>query len=57
MQVAPQRRGFATVGEGTQDGRSRLHYDEVIVTVPVAALGRVSQQLVQADNDAGRPMG
>jgi hypothetical protein len=46
---------FATVGEGNgTPAASAGHFDDVIVTVPVAALGRVSQQLSNARNDAGR---
>ena len=50
---------FATVGEhaGQDDEASSRcvgRYDEVIVTVPIAALGRVSRQLAAA-GDRGRP--
>jgi uncharacterized protein with NAD-binding domain and iron-sulfur cluster len=51
-------RVFATVGEEARlkrGGPSWVgHYDDVIVTVPVAALGRVSKQLADAPGDAGR---
>ena len=46
---------FATVGEGYAAAASSAgHFDDVIVTVPVAALGRVSHQLANARNHAGR---
>jgi hypothetical protein len=50
---------YATVGEshggGDQADPSWVgHYDDVIVTVPIAALGRVSAQLAAARHDAGR---
>jgi uncharacterized protein with NAD-binding domain and iron-sulfur cluster len=44
---------FATVGKGYRDPTSVGDFDDVIVTVPIAALGRVSQQLSHARNDAG----
>ena len=48
---------FATIGAGKRPKNRRWigHYDKVIVTVPVAALGRVSKQLVAAKvkNPAG----
>jgi uncharacterized protein with NAD-binding domain and iron-sulfur cluster len=51
-------RVFATVGDEpqppTDDPAWVGHYHDVIVTVPVAALGRVSQQLALAKNEAGR---
>ena len=49
---------FATVGDRTRPAPADPswigHYDEVIVTVPVAALGRVSGQLTGAGHDAAR---
>jgi uncharacterized protein with NAD-binding domain and iron-sulfur cluster len=52
---------FATVGEERhQDPRESSwvgHYDDVIVTVPVAALERVSKKLSAAPNEAGRRWG
>jgi uncharacterized protein with NAD-binding domain and iron-sulfur cluster len=50
---------FATVGGRAGDGEQANpfwvgHYDDVIVTVPIAALGRVSRQLGAARHDAGR---
>jgi len=51
-------RVFATVGEELplqgKDPSWIGHYNDVIVTVPVAALGRVSKNLAGADNDAGQ---
>ena len=39
---------FATVGDGSTVRQPLVgHYDDVIVTVPIAALGRVSKQLAQ----------
>jgi len=48
---------FATIGETPQPGKDPSwigHFDDVIVTVPVAALGRVSRQLASAPNEAGQ---
>jgi hypothetical protein len=48
---------YATVGDtadAPQDPSCVGQYDEVIVTVPVAALGRVSQQLAASPTEAGR---
>ncbi len=45
---------FATVGGAATSAASAGNFDEVIVTVPVAALGRVSRRLSEATNDAGR---
>jgi len=50
---------YATVGEqagttGQEDSSLIGHFDSVVVTVPVAALPRVSKQLVAARNEAGR---
>jgi uncharacterized protein with NAD-binding domain and iron-sulfur cluster len=51
-------RVFATVGEGTRQESSDPswvgHFDDVLVTVPVAALGRVSQNLAAVRSKAGR---
>ena len=46
---------FATVGTGQHNPAypSVGHYDDVIVTVPIAALGRVSSRLAKANNKAG----
>ncbi len=48
---------FATVGAAKAQPANPSwigHFDAVIVTVPVAGLGRVSDQLATAPNDAGR---
>jgi len=47
---------FATVGEPSADSTRADcigHFTDVIVTVPVAALGRVSQRLAHAEHPAG----